>query len=175
MGSNCTSEFGSTAAEAIQPEQVAEVQDSRRRFVVMVCDDTGQSEQAGLQLSEIVKSNSGCLAAYRRMEDLAFSAPAGEVAMVIFSTHDEPLVVRRALRWLHHRWPRCCLVVVGGEGSSRHEIAAREGGACYLTGPVEPDQWRALLGNVWTRTDRIRTSEGLMSEPGSPSDACKQR
>ncbi|MFB3891769.1 MAG: hypothetical protein ACE15C_07070 [Phycisphaerae bacterium] len=104
-----------------------------------------EADQVGRQLSEL---NTGCLVTYRRIEDLAQNAPAGKVALIVLATDDEPAVTGRTLKWLRHRWPRCPVTVVGDTGCGEHEMAAREGGACYLTRPVRCEEWAALLTHV---------------------------
>lgn len=113
--------------------------------IVMVCEDMSEADMVSRQLSEV---NTGYLVTYRRVEDIVLNAPAGQVALVILATSDSPAVVRRTLKWLRHRWPRCGLTVVGDVGSGEYEMAAREGGAYYLTRPVAPDQWVALVTHV---------------------------
>lgn len=114
-------------------------------LIVMVCSDLSEADQVSRQLSE---SNSGCLVTYQRVQDLIGNAPHGKVALIILATNDLPAVVARTLRWLRQHWPRCPLTVVGDVGCGEHEMAAREGGACYLTRPIAPEQWTALLSHV---------------------------
>ena len=40
------------------------------------------------------------------------------------------------------------MVVVGSEGCGEHELAARIGGASYLTRPVHSGQWEGLLSHA---------------------------
>jgi hypothetical protein len=40
------------------------------------------------------------------------------------------------------------MMVVGDEGGGIEEMTARTGGAQYLTRPVQPEQWEALLMHV---------------------------
>ena len=84
------------------------------------------------------------------------NAPSGRVALVILATSDVPAVLARTLRWLRHRWPKCPVTVVGDVGSGEHEIAARQGGATYLTRPVSDQQWAAVLSNVLGQLDPAR-------------------
>ncbi len=113
--------------------------------IVMACTDQTEADEVTQQLSQL---NNGCLITYRRAEDLVFNAPAGRVALVILATNDSPEVLRRTLSWLRNRWSSCPVTVVGNEGGGRHELAAREGGAIYLTRPVEPHEWSSILAHV---------------------------
>ena len=92
--------------------------------------------------------STGCLVTYRRAEDLLHNAPAGRVALVILATDDAPSVISNTLKWLRRRWAHCPVTVVGDLGSGEHEMAARLGGANYLTRPVQPEQWLAVLAHV---------------------------
>ena len=119
--------------------------------IVMVCADAGEAEQVGRKLLEV---NMGCLVTYRRAEELMYNTPTGEVVLAILATDDPPARIRRTLRWLRNHWPRCPLTVVGDAGCGEHEMAAREGGATYLTRPVAGHQWSALLGHVLRKVGR---------------------
>lgn len=110
--------------------------------VVMACSDNSEADQVGRCLSEL---NTGCLVSYLKAEDLLANGPAGPVALVILATRDPAETVRRSLRWLKNRWPHCPVTVVGDGGSGEYEMAAREGGAIYLTRPVRVEEWRAIL------------------------------
>ena len=110
--------------------------------VVMACTDMSEAELVGRQLLEV---NSACLVTYLRAEDVKTNLPAGKVALFILATADTPTSIGQTLRWLRNRWPSCPVVVVGDEGSGDYELAARVGGACYLTRPVGPEQWNAVL------------------------------
>ena len=114
----------------------------RCTLVVMACADIREAGQVGRQRVEV---NTGCLVTYRRAEELQRNVPAGKVALVILATEDQPHVMRRTLRWLKQRWPRCPITVVGNAGCGDDEMVAREGGAIYLTRPVTDEQWRAVL------------------------------
>ena len=76
------------------------------------------------------------------------NAPTGKVALIILATADIPAVISQTLKWLRRCWPRCPVTVVGDLGGGEHEMAARKGGACYLTRPVSPEQWTAILIHV---------------------------
>ena len=101
-----------------------------------------EADQIGRQL---LKLNSGCLVTYLRLEELMFLSPAGKVALVILAANDTPTMTRRTLSWLRHRWPGCPITVVADAGGGEQEVAAREGGANFLTRPVPMDQWREIL------------------------------
>ena len=113
--------------------------------IVVVCTDANEAEQVGRLLSEV---NTGCLVTYRRAEDLMFNAPSGRVALVILAAGDHPANLSRTLKWLRHRWPRCPITVIGDRGSGQYEMAARQGGAYYLTRPVAAAQWAAILSHA---------------------------
>jgi len=128
------------------------VSTQRSLCIVMVCTDLYEAEQVGRQLSQL---NTGCLVTYRRTQDLLCNAPAGKIALVILATNSDASIIKRTLGWLRRRWPRCSIAVVGDIGGSENELAAREGGAFYLTRPVPPEQWSAVLSHVLTRHARI--------------------
>ncbi len=113
--------------------------------VVMACADKGEAEAVSKQLLQL---NNGYLVTYRRAEDLVHNQPTGKVALVILSVWDDPAHLGRIIRWLKHRWPTCPVTVVGDEGGGHDEMAARMGGALYLTRPVFPTQWTDLLEHV---------------------------
>jgi len=113
--------------------------------IVLTCTDMREADEVGRQLLEL---NNGCLVTYRRAEDLMSNAPAGRVALVILATSDSPEVICRTLKWLRRRWPRVPITVVGDVGGGELELAARKEAACYLTRPVDAQQWRAILGHA---------------------------
>ncbi|MHC4982906.1 MAG: hypothetical protein ACYTF6_07025 [Planctomycetota bacterium] len=113
--------------------------------VVMVCTDMSEAEQVARQLSEF---DNGSLVTYRRVEDLKYNLPTERVALAILASGDSPSGLRRALKWLRHKWPRCPITVVGDLGCGQHEIAARKGGAMYLARPVAHENWAAILNHV---------------------------
>jgi len=112
---------------------------------VMVCADMCQADIVSRQLSEV---NSAYLVTYRRAEDLFFNRPTGRVALVILDTQADAADLTRTLKWLGHRWPRCPVTVVGAAGGGEEELAARSGGAFFLSRPVAPRQWADLLDSV---------------------------
>ena len=122
--------------------------------IVMACADMSEAGQVSRQLLEF---NAACLVTYRRAEDLMHNAPSGKVALVILSTQDQPPMIRRTLRWLRLRWPKCPVTVVGDAGSGEHEMTARKGGASYLVRPVRPQQWSALLRHALAGAGQVDT------------------
>lgn len=131
----------------------------RSLCVVMACSDMQEADQVGRQLSQ---QNTGCLLTYLRSEDLLLNAPAGPVALIILATGDHPATMRRILGWLRHRWPGCPITVVGDEGCGQHEMAAREGGATFLTRPVNREHWSAIVTQALQSRRR--------PAPGPPAD-----
>jgi hypothetical protein len=101
----------------------------------MVCGGK-EAEQVRRQLWD---QKIGCLMTYRRVEDMMLNCPTGRVAMVILAEEDAPADTQRTLNWLRRRWPACLITVVGGTDGVEHEMAARRGGAFYLT-PGEAEQ-----------------------------------
>ena len=120
--------------------------------IVMVCTDMSEADQVSRQLEQV---DNACLVTYRRAEDLMLNAPCGKVALIILATADAPMRVKHTLSWLRHRWPRCPITVIGDSGSGEHEMAAREGGAFYLTRPVAPEAWEAALSHALEGQEQI--------------------
>lgn len=116
-----------------------------RFYIVMACEDLGEAAQVGSQLSQV---NNGALITYRRAEDVMLNSPSGRVALIILANSDDSETMGRILSWMRHRWPRCPAVVIGEMGGGDMEIAARKGGASYLTRPVSPQQWAGLVQHV---------------------------
>ena len=141
---------------------------TRRLCIVMACADVGEADLVSRQLSEV---NSACLVTYRRAEDLLYNLPTGRVALFILATVDTPTVISRTLRWLRRRWPRCPVLVVGDVGSGDYELAARKGGAYYLTRPVGPQQWESILSHALqgSGSPREQTRNGC-AQPAEPSE-----
>jgi len=129
---------------------------TRGLCIVMVCTDMSEAEQVARRLLEL---NSGCLVTYRRAEDLLCNSPTGRVALIILATEEKPSVLTRTLKWLGHRWPGCPITVVGEAGSTDSEMAARQGGALYLTRPVAAKEWTALFAHVLGSVSRIDQRE----------------
>ncbi len=116
-----------------------------RFYIVMACEDLGEAAHVGRQLSQV---NNGALITYRRAEDVMLNCPSGRVALIILANSDDPETTGRILSWMRHRWPRCPAVVIGETGGGEMEIAARKGGASYLTRPVSSQQWAGLVEHV---------------------------
>ena len=114
-------------------------------FVVLACDDAGQADAVGRRLLQM---NTGALVVYGRLGDLLANPPAGRIAAAIVDTHEPQASVRGALDWLRSRWPRCPVTVIGDAGGGDQEMAARQGGATFLTRPVTEEQWMSLLGHA---------------------------
>jgi FixJ family two-component response regulator len=124
-------------------------------FVVMACSDMQEADEVGRCLSDL---KTGCLITYLKAEDLALNAPSGTVALVILATDDSSVVLGKTLDWLRHRWPRCPITVVGDVGCGEHEMAAREGGATFLTRPVSPGHWLAILSHAFSKAQQGQPS-----------------
>ncbi len=137
--------------------------------VVMTCEDMSEAEAVGQTLLQL---NIGMLITYRKASDLMSNAPAGWVAVVILATKDSPAVIRRTLQWLHHRWPRCPVTVVGDIGSGDHEMAAREGGASFLSRPVTCEEWTAMLSHTLAGHSKVERepADGAHLSKGVSSD-----
>ncbi len=118
-----------------------------------------EADQVGRLLSQV---DSGCLVTYRKSSDILHNMPSGNVALIILASDDSPAALTDMLRWLGRRWPRCPLTVVGNEGAGYHERAARIGGALYLTRPVAPQDWTAILSHVLTGQ-----REGIVGAPAA--------
>ncbi len=118
---------------------------SERLYIVMACEDLGEAAQVGRQLLQV---NNGALITYRRAEDVMLNCPSGRVALIILANSDDPEAIGRTLSWMRRRWPGCPIVVVGETGGGAMELAARKGGASYLTRPVSPQQWEGMVQHV---------------------------
>ena len=127
-----------------------------RFYIVMACEDLGEAAQVGKQLSQV---NNGALITYRRAEDVMLNCPSGRVALIILANSDDPETMGRILSWMRHRWPCCPAVVIGETGGGDMEIAARKGGASYLTRPVSPQQWAGLVQHVLSTGTATVTAE----------------
>jgi len=113
--------------------------------VVMTCGDMSEAEIVGRKLLQM---NTGVLVTYRRLVDVMHNSPTDKVALLILATQDHPTVLRPMLDWLRRRWPRCPITVIGDVGSGEHEMAARQGGANYLTRPLSDQEWANVLSQV---------------------------
>ena len=123
----------------------------RGQCVVVVCQTTGEADAIGDALARL---NVGGLVVYRSMGDLLSAAPAGRVALSVLDLDCTREQLTQSLRWLQRRWPRRPVVVVAATGGGEHELAARQGGALFLTRPVGDEQWSALLSHL------LATGEG---------------
>ncbi len=127
----------------------------------MACSDMSEADQVGRLMQEL---NTGCLVTYRRTQDVMSNAPAGKVALIILASEDSPAALGRMLKWLRHRWPDSPVTVIGNQGAGEHEMAARAGGAFYLTRPVATQDWTAILSHVLVgqigRPSMEETNEG---------------
>lgn len=116
---------------------------------VVIVDAHWQEVEQISRLLEGLQTNTGSLVTYRRMIDLIHSPPPiGHVAMVVLASDDPPEVLTRALHWLRNRYLGSAMVVVGDDGCGEHELAARIGGANYLTRPIHSGQWAGLLSHA---------------------------
>ena len=113
-----------------------------RLCIVMACEDLSEAVRVGQAISQL---NTGTLVTYRKAQDVLANYPAGRVALIILASSDDPQLVGKTLAWMKRRWPQCAITVIGDEGSGPLELAARTGGATYLTRPVSPDQWAAIV------------------------------
>ena len=133
-------------------EKRADLRVSERLYIVMACEDLGEAAQVGRQLSQV---DNGALITYRRAEDVMLNRPSGRVALIILANSDDPEAIGRTLSWMRHRWPGCPIVVVGEMGGGAMELAARKGGASYLTRPVSPQQWAGMVQHVLKKHDQV--------------------
>ena len=128
----------------------------QRLCIVMACGDAAEAAQVGQQLLQV---NSGCMVTYRRAEDVLLNLPSGKVALIILASAEDPEAIGATLSWMRRRWPVCPITVIGDVGGGEMEIAARKGGASYLTRPVAPEHWAAMIAHVLRVPGRI-ASEG---------------
>ena len=137
-----------------------------RVCILMACADMSEADQVGQLLSEM---NTGCLVTYRQAGDMMLNVPADKVALVILATDEAPAALGRTLKWLRHRWPGCPITVVGDSGANEYEMAARAGGALYLTRPVVPQNWTDILSHTLTgrhkQTTQEKSKEGVLDQP----------
>jgi len=140
------------------PDDAVCARHSQRLCIVMACQDASEAGEVSRQLSQV---NSGTLITYRRAEDVLLNSPTGRVALIVLAGSEDPEAVERTLEWMRHRWPHCPIAVVGDQGGGLMEMAARKGGAFYLTRPVDPRQWAAMVQHVLAARGRIATEETL--------------
>ena len=129
-----------------------------RLCIVVACEDAAEAAQMGRRISQV---HTGTLVTYRRAEDILTNSPAGRVALIILSAEDEPTRIGKTLAWMRRRWPQCPVTVVGNEGGTALEMAARTGGATYLTRPVGPDEWAAMVKHVLAMHGQVATEVEL--------------
>jgi hypothetical protein len=110
----------------------------------MVCGGE-EAEQVRCQLWD---QKIGCLMTYRRVEDMMLNCPTGHMALVILAEEDDSADTQRTLNWLRNRWPGCPITVVGRAGGVEHEMAARQGGAFYLTPGEARQQLPDMVSHV---------------------------
>jgi DNA-binding NtrC family response regulator len=130
----------------------------------MACEDAAEASRVGHQLSQV---NTGCLITYRRAEDILLNSPLGKVAMIVLASGDDPEAIGRMLTWMRHRWPRCPVAVIGDSGGGEMEMAARKGGACYLTRPVAAEQWAAMVEHVLRVRGPVASEKRSVEESNS--------
>lgn len=114
----------------------------RKPCVAMACTDESEARQMAQALSKL---NTGVLITYRSAADLIRNAPRGAVSMVILAGRERPTEMRTALACLRRRHPYCPVAVIADTGAGEEELAARIGGAIFMTRPVEQEPWSALL------------------------------
>lgn len=110
--------------------------------IAMSCTEECEADQVGQAL---LQQNTGVLITYRSAMDLIQNAPRGALAMAILAGRECPAEVRTALSWLRRRHPHCPVAVVADTGCGEEELAARLGGAIFMTRPLADEQWSALL------------------------------
>jgi FixJ family two-component response regulator len=101
----------------------------------------------------------GCLVTYGGAEDFVLNSTAGRVALVILAGEEDPAATQRTLRWLRRRWPGCPIIVVRGAGGVEHEMAARRGGALYLSSGEAAKQLPEMVSH--TLRARVKDRAGL--------------
>ena len=108
----------------------------------MACENLSEAVRVGQAISKL---HTATLVTYHKTQDVLTNYPAGRVALIILASTEDPQLVGKTLSWMRRRWPQCPFTVIGDEGGGPLEIAARAGGATYLTRPVSPDQWAAIV------------------------------
>ena len=110
--------------------------------IAMSCTEESEADQVG---RAILHQKTGVLITYRSATELIQNAPCGAVAMVILAGRECPTEMQDVFGWLKRRHPHCLVAVVADTGCGEEELAARIGGALFLTRPVDEEQWSALL------------------------------
>ena len=127
------------------PREKAHVSGAVRRerlCIVVACEDAAEAAHVGSIISQV---NTGTLVTYRQAQDVLLNRPAGKVVLIILATAESTEAIRETLAWLRRRWPHCPVTVIGDRGGGELEIAARAGGAAFLTRPVSPSEWAAMI------------------------------
>jgi FixJ family two-component response regulator len=114
----------------------------------MSCTEESEAHQIGHAL---LQQKTGVLITYRSAMELIHNAPSGAVAMVILAGRECPTEMREVFGWLKRRHPHCPVAVIADTGAGEEELAARVGGAIFMTRPVDDAQWSALLTGVAAR------------------------
>ena len=130
----------------------------QRLCIVVACENAAEAAQISHQVSQV---HMGTLVTYRRAEDMLLSVPAGRVALIILAADNDPERIGKTLLWMRRRWPRCPITVIGDAGGNAVEMAARTNGAHYLTRPVGPEEWAALVEHTLRMHGRVITEVEL--------------
>jgi len=144
-------EGGSPVKEPQKRSNLLSNRAEKRKCIIMVCKNDYEVDQVSGLLFQV---NSATLITYRRLEDLILNRPTGEVVLFILADGDEVKMLEKMLEWSHSRWPYSSMVVIGDEGEGEMEIAARKGGAYYLTRPVSQWEWKALIQHPVRKRER---------------------
>jgi len=129
-----------------------------RLCIVMACHDAIEAEQVGALVLQV---NHGVLVTYRKAQDVLLNRPAGRVVLIILATAEEPQAVGETLAWIRRHWPHCPVAVIGDQGGGELEIAARAGGAIFLTRPVDPEAWESMVHHVLDVGSRVKREAEL--------------
>jgi len=129
-----------------------------RLCIVMTCDDAGEAAEVGRLISQL---NMVSLVTYRKSQDVLMNYPAGRVALIILANAEDPEAMGTTLAWMRHRWPHCPITVIGDRGAGELEMVARTGGASFMTRPVRPAEWSALIHHVLKKEGRVVEEAGL--------------
>ncbi len=127
------------------PRDILSTRHSLGLCIVVACDDPAEAAQIGQQISQV---HTGTLVTYRRPEDILLNPPAGRLVWIVLAAGKDPATIGKTVAWMRRRWPRCPLTVIGEAGSRAMEVAARSGGATYLTRPVSAEAWAGLVRHM---------------------------
>ena len=116
--------------------------------IAMSCTEESEARQVGHAL---LQQKTGVLITYRSAMDLIQNAPNGNVAMVILAGRECPMEMQQVFGWLKRRHPHCPVAVIADTGAGEEELAARIGGAIFMTRPLYEEQWSALLTGAVAR------------------------